>query len=58
MPYVIRHAFQNAFVANPGSKGSYTRFLQEAQTFSTKEEANKNCCADNEYVVSVEDAMK
>ena len=53
--YVIMKG--NYFVSLPGSKKSYTTNLQLAQTFSTKEDAEKNRCG-NERVVNVYDCLR
>ena len=42
------------FVARPGSKQAYTSALQDAQTFQTREEAEKNRCIESEHIVSLE----
>lgn len=54
--YVIRRKGDGKFVARPGSKHSYTQFLQCAQTFSSWEFAKSRSCG-NEYVMSVEDCI-
>ncbi len=54
--YVIRRNEDGKFVATPGSKSSYTQFLQKARTFSTREAAAADCCG-NEYAVAVADCM-
>ena len=46
-----------AFVNQPGSDSSYTRDLQRARVFSTKEQAEKDRCVENESVRSVHDFM-
>jgi len=43
-----------AFVAKPGSCGSYTRSLPLAHKYATREEAEKNVCPENERVVDLE----
>ena len=42
------------YVARPGSKKSYTRFLQNARTFRTRQAASADACG-NERVVNVLD---
>lgn len=46
-----------AYVARPGSPASYTTRLQDAQTFATREAAERARCQENERVASVEEAM-
>ena len=45
------------YVSLPGSRGSYTKYLQCARTFQTREDAQGNACG-NESVASVADEMK
>lgn len=56
--YVIKRRPDGAYVAPSGSKSSYTRVLQNARVFATKEAAEGNRCPENEYVVPVEDELK
>lgn len=58
MTYVIIRIPDGAFVARPGSKGSYTRSLQFAQTFESRESADKNRCQGNEQVYSTDDVFR
>jgi hypothetical protein len=46
-----------AFVAKPGNHSSYTRDLQEAWTFATREEAKQQLCPENETIVNVADIL-
>lgn len=58
MAYVIKRTDQGGgYVAPPGSRASYTPYLQSAQVFSTREEAERNRCPGNEVVLPVEEAM-
>jgi hypothetical protein len=41
------------YVSRPGSKYSYTISIEDAQKFSSKEEAERNACG-NEFVISVD----
>lgn len=52
--YVIKRVPDGAYVALPGSRGSYTSYLQRAQTFHSREEAERHRCPGNEVVVPVE----
>ena len=52
--YVIQRIPDKAFVARSGRSGSYTRKLQLAQTYKTREAANANRCTGNETVVPVQ----
>jgi hypothetical protein len=54
--YVIVRA-DGKFVTRPGYNTSYTAKLQEARTFPTKEEAERERCVENEYVRSVASIM-
>ena len=55
--FVIRRN-DGAYVARPGSAGSYTRSLESAWKFYNREEADKQRCPGNETVVSVEDILR
>jgi hypothetical protein len=58
MNYVIKRTDQGGgYVAPPGSAKSYTRNLAKARKFTTREEADKNRCVENEVVRSVEEEM-
>lgn len=52
--YVIKKG--EYFVAKSGAC-SYTRFVQQAKKFSTKEEAENERCPENEYVVNLMDVI-
>jgi hypothetical protein len=56
MRYVIQRD-DGYFVTPSGSRHSYTRSLQCARTFETKEEAEGNRCPENERVVSIESLL-
>lgn len=55
--YVIRRT-DGLYVARFGSSRSYTRCLQHAQTFRTREEAERHRCPENERIAVLEDEMK
>jgi len=55
--YVIRRTTDGAYVARPGSRGSYTGALQLARVYSTREAARRDFCVENEVVISIEEAM-
>lgn len=55
--YVIQRD-DGAFVSRPGSDHSYTRLLQQARTFATRDAAERERCPGNERVLSVEQAMR
>lgn len=59
MPYVLKRTDQGGgYVADPRrNHGSYTKALQHAKTFSTREAAEQDRCPGNEIILSVEDAM-
>ena len=46
------------YVARSGMQSSYTRFLQYAQVFKTREDAEKERCPDNERVVNITEIME
>jgi len=54
--YVLKRDRDGAYVARFGSHRSYTRELQNAQTFRTKEEAARHACVD-ERIVSIDVAL-
>jgi hypothetical protein len=51
--YIIERK-SGEFVARSGSKSSYTRELQNARTFPTREKAEESACG-NEHVVNIQD---
>ena len=52
--YVIRRTDQGGgYVAPPGSHSSYTKKLERARIFPTKEAADAECCPENEVAVPV-----
>jgi hypothetical protein len=55
MSYVVQR-IDGLYVAPHGSERSYTRFLQLAQVYSTREQALADKCG-NEVVLSLEEAM-
>lgn len=55
--YVLRRHEDGAYVAAPGSRGSYTLNLTRAQTFTTKESAESNACG-NESAVRTDSLMR
>jgi hypothetical protein len=54
--YVIVRNSDGAFVTRPGSKHSYSKYLQSARIFHSREEALANAC-ENEQVVSLESLL-
>ena len=54
--YVIKKTETGEFVARFGAEHSYTKRLQDAQTFSTQEQAEPHRCG-NEVVLRLEDVM-
>ena len=55
--YVLQRVEDKAFVTPPGLHSSYTKKLQGARIFSTKEEALRDKCG-NERVLSLEEAVR
>jgi hypothetical protein len=56
--YVIKRSPDGAYVAPAGLKSSYTRVLQNARIFHTRESAERDRCPENEYVVPVEEELR
>lgn len=46
------------YVAPPGQQHSYTKRLEEAQIFSTRDKADAQRCVENEQVVPVESLLQ
>lgn len=57
MSYVLVRTSDGAFVARPGSASSYTLALQKAETFQSKEQAERNKCG-NEVAVCVDSILR
>jgi hypothetical protein len=55
--YVIRRT-DGAFVARPGSRGSYTASLQEARIFKSLEMAKRERCPENEMIYTIEECLQ
>ena len=56
--FVLKHTGTKLYVARPGSKQSYTRKLENAHVFKTREEAEKNRCKYCEEVKSFEECER
>jgi hypothetical protein len=54
--YVIRRNEDGKYVTPSGSGHSYTRWLEEARTFTTYDAAKRECCS-NERPVPVESLL-
>ena len=54
--YVIAKS-SNVFVAKSGRKGSYTNSLEHARKFKTEEDAEKERCIENEYIIPLESLL-
>jgi hypothetical protein len=52
---VLKRTSDGKYVAKPGSKNSYTKYLQHARVFRTREEAERDRCPENERIVEVQD---
>lgn len=53
--YVLQRFDQGGgYVAPPGQLRSHTHDIRKAWVFSTKEEAQKQQCVGNEFVVSID----
>ena len=61
MKYVIYNDERKQYVASSsssaGDNSSYTKYLQKARTWNTREAAKFNLCPGNERVISLEDAV-
>jgi len=55
--YVIARNEDGAFVAPPGREKSYTKKLQEARVFRTREAAQRDACG-NETVHALMEVMQ
>ena len=51
--FALKRTTDGKYVAKPGSKDSYTKYLQHARIFRTKEEAERDRCPGNERIVEV-----
>jgi len=56
--YVIVRIPDGQYVQPPGREKSYSPFLQDAQVFVSKEDADINCCTGNEQVIPLESAFR
>lgn len=45
------------YVARFGSEQSYTKYLQHAQVFATRDEAEKHRCPGNERIVELDSIL-
>ena len=55
--YVIQRTTDGAYVNQPGSRASYTRSLERARKFATREAAEADRCPGNEQIVPVSDLL-
>lgn len=56
--YVIQRVTDGWFVTPPGSAKSYTKHLQHARVFPTREAAARDLCVGNERILTVDEAMR
>jgi hypothetical protein len=56
MSYVIKRTDDGKFVATAGSVHSYTNKLQNARTYNTYADANRDRCG-NEVILTLDEAM-
>ena len=56
--WIIVRIPDGAFVARAGSPSSYTRRLQHARTFATREQAEADRCPENERVRQIDDVIE
>lgn len=58
MPFVLKRTDQGGgYVAQPGSKHSYTNKLERARQFPTKDAAEGDRCPDNEIVLDYDQEL-
>lgn len=55
--YVIQRIKDGAYVAPPGSRASYVKRLQDARVYTTRNEAARDLCTENERILSMDEAM-
>lgn len=55
--FALKRTTDGKYVAKPGSKNSYTKVLQHARVFRTREEAERDRCPENERIVEVADEL-
>ena len=56
MAYVLMNLDTGKYVAPPGSRRSYTKYLERAHPYATLADAKKDAC-DNEKVYNVHDLV-
>lgn len=56
--YALRRTLDDKYVAKPGCAVSYTDRIDRIQIFKTKEDAEKACCIENEYIVDIDSLLK
>lgn len=56
MPYILKRNEDGAYVARPGSRGSYTVRLQDARVFQTRDAAERDRCG-NETITTPDAEM-
>ena len=56
MKYVLKRHEDDKYVAKPGSEKSYTRSLQAAQKFDSKEQADAQKCG-NESAIPLDNLL-
>lgn len=55
--YVLVRTKDNYYVSAPGSEHSYTKYLEEAQRFSSRDAAKVSQCVESERIVGVSDLL-
>lgn len=61
MPYVLKRTPDGAYVADPRKNPtgrSYTRKLEHATVFPTREAADRDRCPGNEVIVSLDEVLE
>ena len=55
--YVIRRNEDGAYVAPAGQRSSYTRVLENARKFNSRDSAQREACG-NETVLSIDEILR
>jgi len=56
--YVLRHNETGKYVATPGSNWAYTAKLENARTFATREEAERDRCVECESIIPLSELLR
>lgn len=53
--YVLKLKGGGKYVAKSGYSYAYTNHIEKIRKFATKEEAEQNCCTENEIIIPIEE---